>query len=319
VIAIRPFTESDFPAIVRVFNACEPDSLWSEEDARHRDSTWDTSRYVRLRHVAELDGRVVGYGQISHHIYAFHPQKFTIHVMVESDSRHRGAGTALYEKLLVDLRARNAILVRCDLSQERTETLDFIAKRGFFEVARYWESRLDIARFEFARMAAAEQRAVLVGVTIMPVAVQKARHADWAQRIHALHGACSADEPQLDPPMMPEFENWLPRNVGSPFFLADASSLAIDTARDDAYVGMSLLYKSASPDVLRQAFTGVRRDYRGRGLALAMKLSGIRYASEHGIREIRTENDSLNVPMLRVNDTLGFVKQPESLTLQKDL
>ncbi len=30
-------------------------------------------------------------------------------------------------------------------------------------------------------------------------------------------------------------------------------------------------------------------------------------------------NSPANVPMLRVNDTLGFVKQPESLTFQKDL
>ena len=115
-IRIRPFVEADYPAIVRVFNACEPDDPWSEVDARHRDGTWDYEKYVRLRHVAELDGRVIGYGQISHHMFAFHPRKFTIHVMVEPHARRRGAGSALYEKLLEELRARDALLCRFDLS-----------------------------------------------------------------------------------------------------------------------------------------------------------------------------------------------------------
>ena len=102
--------------------------------------------------------------------------------------------------------------------------------------------------------------------------------------------------------------------------LAEASALALDPARENAYVGMSLLYKhTALPDVLKQSFTGVLPDYRGKGIALAMKLAGIERARAMGYREIRTENDSLNAPMLRINEALGFQREAARLTFERRL
>ncbi len=55
--------------------------------------------------------------------------------------------------------------------------------------------------------------------------------------------------------------------------------------------------------------TGVRREYRGRGIALALKLLAIRFARSVGAQEITTSNDSLNAPMLAVNRKLGYQPQ----------
>jgi len=52
-------------------------------------------------------------------------------------------------------------------------------------------------------------------------------------------------------------------------------------------------------------------------VALPMKLAGIERARALGYREIRTESDSLNAPMLRINDALGFVRQPSHITFEK--
>ena len=327
-INVRPFTEADYAAIVRVYNACEPDDPWSEADARHRDGSWDYEKYVRLRFVADTEGGggggadvergVVGYGQISHHMFAFHPRKFTIHVMVEPAARRRGAGTALYGRLLEELRARDALLCRFDVSETRAETIAFAAKREFREVARYWESRLALTTFDPVPFSGKAERIRQHGVVIAPVSDVHEMHPDWERRAYDLFATCSADEPQLDEHTIPAFETWRVRNVGDDAFVSGVSAMALDPARGNAPVGLSLIYEHAAlPGVLKQSFTGVLPAYRGKGIALAMKLAGIERARALGYREIRTENDSLNAPMLRINEALGFVKQPSHVTFEK--
>ncbi|HWI63767.1 MAG TPA: GNAT family N-acetyltransferase, partial [Symbiobacteriaceae bacterium] len=52
--------------------------------------------------------------------------------------------------------------------------------------------------------------------------------------------------------------------------------------------------------------TMVEREYRGRGIALALKLLTIQAALKHGAPYMSTGNDSLNGPMLAVNRKLGY-------------
>jgi RimJ/RimL family protein N-acetyltransferase len=53
-------------------------------------------------------------------------------------------------------------------------------------------------------------------------------------------------------------------------------------------------------------FTGTLREYRGRGLALAVKLATTHWAAGHGITQISTDNDERNAPMLAINRRLGY-------------
>ena len=72
---------------------------------------------------------------------------------------------------------------------------------------------------------------------------------------------------------------------------------------------MSLIIKESN-EVYYNSLTGVHRDYRGKGLALAVKLKAIDYAKQKGAKFIRTHNDSNNMPMLNVNQKLGYEKMP---------
>ena len=58
------------------------------------------------------------------------------------------------------------------------------------------------------------------------------------------------------------------------------------------------------------AFTGVRREYRGRGIALALKLLAIDFCCRSGAGRVRTNNDSKNAPMLAINRRLGYLPEP---------
>jgi len=84
------------------------------------------------------------------------------------------------------------------------------------------------------------------------------------------------------------------------------------------YVAESSLFRSSElPDVLCQGIIGTRRAYRGRGIALALRLRTIGSARSHGKREIRAWNDTPNAAMLAINTALGFVRQPAWITYEK--
>jgi GNAT superfamily N-acetyltransferase len=73
------------------------------------------------------------------------------------------------------------------------------------------------------------------------------------------------------------------------------------------------------PTFLWQGVTGVRRDARGKGIAMALKLRTVRYAIGRGVEHIKTWNDVRNRPMLSINEALGFEKQPAWVAYEKDL
>ena len=64
---------------------------------------------------------------------------------------------------------------------------------------------------------------------------------------------------------------------------------------------------------------GVRSPAHPGGLAWALKMRTIAYARGHGFRQIRTWNNTMNRPILNINEALGFAKQPVWITFQKDL
>ena len=51
-------------------------------------------------------------------------------------------------------------------------------------------------------------------------------------------------------------------------------------------------------------------DFRGRGLAQAIKLQSLAQAVELGIPRVIADNDSENAPMLRINEKLGYRLRP---------
>ena len=70
---------------------------------------------------------------------------------------------------------------------------------------------------------------------------------------------------------------------------------------------------------MQQGFTAVDRDYRAKGIARALKIRGVKLALDRGYHEIRTWNNTRNRPMLRINEAMGFAKQPVWIEFAKQL
>jgi RimJ/RimL family protein N-acetyltransferase len=63
----------------------------------------------------------------------------------------------------------------------------------------------------------------------------------------------------------------------------------------------------------------VLRSHRGRKIAQALKVLAARYARQAGVRRISTHNDSLNAPILRINQKMGYQPQPGKYLLKSIL
>ena len=317
-VRVRPFVDGDYPRYVAIANAVVPEFRQSEAEARHWDASFDRERYHLSRVVAEdADGVVVGWGQIGHMADQFHPDRYSLDLQVDPPARGRGVGAALYDRLRGELADRRATAVRAEAKESNPVGIGFLERRGFVEQRRAWESWLDVPSFDAARFAGATERASAQGIAITTLAAEQARDPNALRAAHDLYLVCCRDQPEIDPITDVPFEHFVNQEASGPQSLPDGYFLAKD---GDRYVGQSYLFASEEePDVLHQGLTGVLPEYRGRGIAMALKLGTVAYAREHGKREIRTWNDTANRPMLRINEAMGFVKQPVWIILQKEL
>ena len=312
---VREFTPADYDAWVAASNRAYPDYPWSVTEMRHQDESFDRSRFFKLRLVAEEDGVLAGGVETAHRPSRFHPDRYWFDLWVHPERRRRGHGSALYDAALAALRERDALAATGGVKESMTDGVEFMRKRGWVEVKRDWESRLTVAGFDFKKFATAETRMVTEGIRISTYADEAARDPDAERKAYELVDQLRVDVPATDPPTAETIEEWRTHWVASPTFLPDAFFVAID--REGRWLGMSNLEKQIEdPSFVWQGLTGVRRDARGRGIAMALKLRTVAYAQKMGVDHIKTWNDQRNRPMLAINEAMGFEKQPAWIALE---
>jgi len=317
-IRVRRFAESDLTACLAIGNTVDPAHPVSLSEARRDDDAWNAERYHRSRFVAEEEGGgILGWGQIAHTPWQLHPHKYRLSLEVHPEHRRRGVGGLLLEQLLEELRVRTALLVRAVATEGDAKSIDFLTRRGFREVWRELDSRLELARFDPTPFASAAERVERQGVTITTLAAEMARDRAVLTELYELYVTCNRDTEQLDPLTDPPFEEFVANEVNGPRAIVEAWFLA---RADHRLIALSTLERlRGSSDVLESGFTGVHPAYRGRGIAPALKLRTIAFAREHGYHYIKTGSNAVNERMLGINAALGFRSQPARITFERPL
>ena len=134
------------------------------------------------------------------------------------------------------------------------------------------------------------------------------RDPDWKEKLCNLTNHVARDMPFPEEPTPVPLDQYESQTLQSPRLIPELFFVAVDGAR---FVGLSnLMSDSARADLLHTADTGVHREYRRRGIAVALKVHALAAARARGDREIRTMNETTNHAMLSINDRLGFVRLP---------
>jgi mycothiol synthase len=306
---IRPFTPQDYPQVAQLISTVWPEYSITAETLHYLE-TRDPPYMCRGRLLAFSEqGQLLAQASYSHMMGMYHPQNFAVNIEVHPDFRGQSIAQQLYPLLMEQLRQNNAAILVCSTREDQLAGRHLLEKWGFEPSKSYWESRLDLNGFDFAPFEAYESPAGLEGLEISNLARLRETDPLFLPRLHDCYNEVRHDIPQPLPHSPVSLEEFGQIVLENPHLLPQAYLIARDL-QTDQYVGLSTLWREDDPGYLQNGMTGVRRAYRRRGLALAMKLTNLRWAQSQGVAEIRTGNESNNLPMLAINERLGFVKQP---------
>jgi GNAT superfamily N-acetyltransferase len=113
---------------------------------------------------------------------------------------------------------------------------------------------------------------------------------------------------------MESFEQWLAMDMQGAGDRPEATFVAL--AGDEVVAYAKLALSRARPAIAIHDITGVKRAWRGRGIAGALKAAEIAWAKANGIERLETQNEERNEPIRRLNQRHGYVVEPGSVTVR---
>ena len=309
---LRPFHDPDWPMVSAIASArAGADEPGHELWLRGRQK-FDESRYFRRHYVVENAAlkQIVAYGAVEQSIYL---PKYRLLLVSDPQWLKRGVGELLLDRLMEDLSEAQAITVSCRQYASEIELVSLLESRGFTETSRVLDMRLDVAGVDVSGLSE-----LVRGFEISTFAEERVRDPRCVEKLYELTNLLSQDDPARGPFVPPAYNArealmWMEM----PYVLPDAYFIA---KRGDEYVGVSdVSLFEAMPGGLTQGFTGVKREYRRRGLATSLKLHGIVYAQSHGYQVIQSFNKPQQTAIRALNEKLGFRVLFENLMLEKCL
>jgi GNAT superfamily N-acetyltransferase len=283
--------DSDLEALIAASARASPQlSPPRLENLRHIVATSETVTFL----VARLDGDAVGcaFADPWPHGYA------RAHVLVLPELRRRGIGSALLAEArsLACAAGRRELLG--DVFEQDVDARAYLEHRGFAVVGGERAVTLELAAYRGEPPSAPD------GVEI----VRLFDRPDLAESLYPIAVEAAEDVPGSDDGL--SFGQWRARELDRPtrrrdlFFVAVAGGEAVGYASVDALDGEG-----------RNGLTAVRRTWRRRGVATALKRAQIDAACALGLERLVTASEERNVAMSALNAKLGYLPDTARSTL----
>ena len=316
-LELRKFRDSEYERLAAIRNSIFSDPISSQE-IRSSDDSFDT-KYYRQRYSCfnQDTGEIVAFGSIGHMAWSFHPQRFVGSILVDKAYQNRGIGQYVYENMLEFLAKLNANELLASAREDMPVSATFLKNRGFEETQRISESTLDTTKVDVSSFSRYMEKVNHPGVEISSLSHELENDPECYRKLYELNMTLMRDVVKPRPYTPISYEQWVSFDMRDKGLLPDAYAIA---KHGSSYVGLSTVRRlDKDPKGLHQLLTGVRKDHRGKGIAIAMKLMVIEYAKNNGYNLIRTENSTLNAEMLGINTKLGFERGPAWITFTKTL
>lgn len=290
MIELRPVeTDEDIEAWRQVRIAVLPNERVSTvEEIRHAETP------EQLLLLAEADGELLGSGVAGRSDIGGHG---FVAPRVLPDKRRRGAGTALLTRLAEHVESLG--FPRAGSNVDDPGSLEFAHRFGFREHDRQVEQVRELGGDE-------PTPRIPEGIEL----VSLAERPELFARVYHELAVEALEDLAVTPKVEISFEDWEREWVTWP----EGSFIAL--AGDEIVGCAGLIRDFDRPDRAEHGLTAVRRDWRGRGLAKAMKRQTIAWAAANGLAELYTWTQTGNEPMQAVNERLGYVIRSTCITVR---
>jgi mycothiol synthase len=302
--SIREIHEDELARWVLVVNATEPEP--GRKDGMIADFLdWKRQAPRTVWLLAEEAGEAVGAGRLTPGWHS-PPGVARADVRVLPAAGRRGAGSALLDELQRRAGALGSPTLEVEVRDDDPGSLAWAVRHRFQEIGRSVRLALDLTGIEEPAVDPPD------GIEI----VIWAEHPGLARGIYDV--ACEAypDEPAGGDVEMEPFEGWLSQDMRGSGDRADAVFVALAGAEVAGYAKLAM---SVRPGYVMHDMTGVKRSFRGRGIASALKRAEIAWAKREGFHTLETFNDELNAPIRALNVKHGYRPARGSVTLRRDV
>ena len=317
---VRSFEDADREPLVEAGNAeSHPMEQETAKEWRRWENMFSDPTRLRLTVLAP-DGSIAGSVNIQAGFIPRPDGSQNIGVGVDKPHRNRGIGTALLESIEAEARRRGVPRILAGASASKPFALDFARKHGYREIGRRIMSYRELDSYRPEQWRESLDRVAKAGVKIRSFSeVLAERDAAGKERfwreLWEAEGPMWEDIPFSTPTPHWPFERFYEMSVKSGQMLQDVSLVA--------YAGSEIAGFTTTGD--RQGkdgwtwMTGVARDQRGKGIAMAIKVEVLARAKAKGLRAMCTVNDEPNKAMRGVNIKLGYQPVPDHVELEKPL
>ena len=279
-------SRADFEDAAAINNLVSPHMPVTAEQIEHALRS-DSARRLFLAHNGATAAGS-GYASPS----AMGPQALYAMVRVVPELRSRGIGRALYEALSGHGRVLGREWLWGRVRDDDADSLGIVLALGFSEMGRQPIVAVDPRQ-------AGPPGELPEGVEI----VSLAERPELARAVWEVEREAVQDVPAPEPLSLESFEQWVAHNQG-PAALPAGSFVALFAGEVVGHSGLAAM--PARPHAAENLFTGVRRAWRGRGIATALKETQIAWARNQGYEWIQTENDEPNASMRGINARSGY-------------
>jgi len=303
----------EYEAIVQVWNAANPNDTGSAATWQHWDKHREPDRLF-TRYVAGQQNKIVGYGYSFRTDPAANVFRFAIYFLPQW--RTPEIIHDFYSFIMESCLESEPTALIVETREDETRKIDWLRNQGFEETMRYPRSILELTAFDPQSFTKTRANIDEQGIEILSLTDLAQRDNGWERKVYELEMKLIQEVPRPSEFRPPPFDNYVKNEFEAPQFMPDLWLIALD---GDSYIGISSLFKSGEDiESLETGLTGVRREYRRRGLATALKSQNIEKAKILGTKQIQTSNEESN-PMFQLNLRLGFVAQPADVDWKKTL
>jgi GNAT superfamily N-acetyltransferase len=306
-VTYRPATLDDAELASDLMTAAYPsfthDPLLLRYRWKHPRSGFQSERFI-----AERDGTPIGFTAWIHGPWSQVPDGHCeIEVWLERKELEVDRLLSMWRWISDRAIAEASRLLLAYAAEDEPEMLESLAQLGFERerLEKVWEldlrqhaSRL-LAEASEARERMSRERIVLTTLADWP-------DGERLRKLHELDARTRQDIPTSLPVLRESLEDFVRRTNG-PDRRADRYWVALD---GDRPVALSYLRFPPVRGTIWTGYTCSHPDYRGRGIARAIKLQSLAQAIELGVPLVVTDNDAENAPMLHINERLGYVRRP---------